>query len=185
MSASGSTPADLSDPTAQQARASAITAVVQELGGAPETLIEVLHRVQPLEGYLSRSALHQVAQELRLPLSRVYGVASFYHLFERSAPAPHRIAVCRGTSLVGAGTGQTSRVDSVRIALEKAGERARGAVLASDAFFPFPDSIDLIARAGIAAVVQPGGSKRDGEVIAAADAAGIPMVFTDRRHFRH
>jgi len=95
------------------------------------------------------------------------------------------IAVCSGTSLVGAGTGQTSRVDAVRIALEKAGERARGAVLASDAFFPFPDSIELIARAGIAAIVQPGGSKRDPEVIAAADAAGIPMVFTSRRHFRH
>lgn len=95
------------------------------------------------------------------------------------------IAVCRGTSLVGAGTGQTSRVDAVRIALEKAGERARGSVLASDAFFPFPDSIELIARAGIAAIVQPGGSKRDPEVIAAADAAGIPMVFTSRRHFRH
>lgn len=95
------------------------------------------------------------------------------------------IAVCRGTSLVGAGTGQTSRVDAVRIALEKAGEQARGGVLASDAFFPFPDSIELIAKAGIAAIVQPGGSKRDGEVIAAADAAGIPMVFTSRRHFRH
>jgi phosphoribosylaminoimidazolecarboxamide formyltransferase/IMP cyclohydrolase len=95
------------------------------------------------------------------------------------------IAVCAGTSLVGAGTGQTSRVDAVRIALEKAGDRARGAVLASDAFFPFPDSIELIARAGIAAIVQPGGSKRDPEVIAAADAAGIPMVFTARRHFRH
>jgi phosphoribosylaminoimidazolecarboxamide formyltransferase/IMP cyclohydrolase len=95
------------------------------------------------------------------------------------------ICVCRGTSLVGAGIGQTSRVDSVRIALEKAGERARGAVLASDAFFPFPDSIELIRQAGIAAIVQPGGSKRDAEVIAAADAAGIPMVFTARRHFRH
>jgi len=95
------------------------------------------------------------------------------------------IAVCQGTSLVGAGIGQTSRVDAVRIALEKAGDRARGGVLASDAFFPFPDSIDLIARAGIAAIVQPGGSKRDAEVIAAADAAGIPMVFTSRRHFRH
>ena len=95
------------------------------------------------------------------------------------------IAVCQGTNLVGAGLGQTSRVDAVRIALEKAGERARGSVLASDAFFPFPDSIDLIARAGIAAVIQPGGSKRDAEVIAAADAAGIPMVFTSRRHFRH
>lgn len=95
------------------------------------------------------------------------------------------IAVCQGTSLAGAGIGQTSRVDAVRIALEKAGERARGGVLASDAFFPFPDSIDLIAKAGIAAIVQPGGSKRDAEVIAAADAAGIPMVFTGRRHFRH
>jgi phosphoribosylaminoimidazolecarboxamide formyltransferase/IMP cyclohydrolase len=95
------------------------------------------------------------------------------------------IAVCQGTNLVGAGIGQTSRVDSVRIALEKAGPRARGGVLASDAFFPFPDSIDLIRQAGIAAIVQPGGSKRDAEVIAAADAAGIPMVFTARRHFRH
>ena len=95
------------------------------------------------------------------------------------------IAVCQGTSLVGAGIGQTSRVDAVRIALEKAGSRGRGGVLASDAFFPFPDSIELIAKAGIAAIVQPGGSKRDAEVIAAADAAGIPMVFTSRRHFRH
>jgi phosphoribosylaminoimidazolecarboxamide formyltransferase/IMP cyclohydrolase len=95
------------------------------------------------------------------------------------------IAVCQGTNLVGAGLGQTSRVDAVRIALEKAGDRGRGGVLASDAFFPFPDSIELIARAGIAAVIQPGGSKRDAEVIAAADAAGIPMVFTSRRHFRH
>jgi phosphoribosylaminoimidazolecarboxamide formyltransferase/IMP cyclohydrolase len=95
------------------------------------------------------------------------------------------IAVCQGTNLVGAGLGQTSRVDAVRIALEKAGDRVRGGVLASDAFFPFPDSIDLIARAGIAAVIQPGGSKRDAEVIAAADAAGIPMVLTSRRHFRH
>jgi phosphoribosylaminoimidazolecarboxamide formyltransferase/IMP cyclohydrolase len=95
------------------------------------------------------------------------------------------ICVCRGTNLVGAGIGQTSRVDAVRQALEKAGERARGGVLASDAFFPFPDSIDLIAPAGIAAIIQPGGSKRDPEVIAAADAAGIPMIFTSRRHFRH
>jgi len=95
------------------------------------------------------------------------------------------IAVCQGPSLVGAGIGQTSRVDATRIALEKAGERARGAVLASDAFFPFADSIPLIARAGVAAIVQPGGSKRDAEVIAAADEAGIPMVFTARRHFRH
>ena len=95
------------------------------------------------------------------------------------------IAVCQGTSLVGAGVGQTSRVDAVRIALEKAGDRARGGVLASDAFFPFPDSIELIKQAGIAAIIQPGGSKRDPEVIAAANEADIPMIFTSRRHFRH
>ena len=95
------------------------------------------------------------------------------------------IAVCQGTSLVGAGVGQTSRVDAVRIALEKAGDRARGGVLASDAFFPFPDSIELIKQAGIAAIIQPGGSKRDPEVIAAANEADLPMIFTSRRHFRH
>jgi len=95
------------------------------------------------------------------------------------------IAVCLQTNLVGAGVGQTSRIDAVRIALFKAGPRAVGAVLASDAFFPFADSIELIRAAGVAAIVQPGGSKRDAEVIAAADAAGIPMVFTSRRHFRH
>jgi phosphoribosylaminoimidazolecarboxamide formyltransferase/IMP cyclohydrolase len=95
------------------------------------------------------------------------------------------IAVCQGTSLVGAGVGQTSRVDAVRIALEKAGDRAQGGVLASDAFFPFPDSIELIKQAGIAAIIQPGGSKRDPEVIAAANEANLPMIFTSRRHFRH
>ena len=95
------------------------------------------------------------------------------------------IAICQGTSLVGAGVGQTSRVDAVRIALEKAGDRARGSVLASDAFFPFPDSIEFIQQVGVAAIIQPGGSKRDAEVIAAANAADIPMVFTSRRHFRH
>ena len=95
------------------------------------------------------------------------------------------IAVCQGTNLVGAGVGQTSRVDAVRLALAKAGPRARGAVLASDAFFPFADSIEPIAAAGIAAIIQPGGSKRDPEVIAAAEKAGIPMVFSSRRHFRH
>jgi phosphoribosylaminoimidazolecarboxamide formyltransferase/IMP cyclohydrolase len=78
-----------------------------------------------------------------------------------------------------------SRVDSVEIALQKAGQRAQGAVLASDAFFPFPDSIHRAAQAGIAAVIQPGGSKRDDEVIAACNECGIAMVFTGRRHFKH
>lgn len=95
------------------------------------------------------------------------------------------IAVTRDQSLCGAGAGQMSRVDSVEIALQKAGDRAKGAVLASDAFFPFPDSIERAAMAGIAAIIQPGGSKRDDEVIAACNERGIPMIFTGRRHFKH
>ncbi|WP_437737281.1 bifunctional phosphoribosylaminoimidazolecarboxamide formyltransferase/IMP cyclohydrolase [Sorangium sp. So ce1335] len=88
-------------------------------------------------------------------------------------------------STVGVGAGQMSRVESVRIACSKAGERARGSVLASDAYFPFPDGLQVAAEHGITAVAQPGGSVRDAEVIAAADAAGVAMVFTGTRHFRH
>lgn len=95
------------------------------------------------------------------------------------------IVLGRDGALVGVGAGQMSRVDSVKIALEKAGERARGAVLASDAFFPFDDSIHAAAAAGVSAIIQPGGSRRDDEVIAACDKHGIPMIFTGRRHFRH
>lgn len=89
------------------------------------------------------------------------------------------------SSTVGVGAGQMSRVDAVEVAIKKAGERAKGAVLASDAFFPFADGVEAAAGAGVRAVIQPGGSKRDAEVIAAADEAGIAMVFTGQRHFRH
>ena len=87
--------------------------------------------------------------------------------------------------LLGVGAGQMNRVQSVRLALDQAGEGSRGAVLASDAFFPFPDSIETAAAAGIAAVVQPGGSKKDPDVIAKANELGIAMVFTGTRHFQH
>jgi phosphoribosylaminoimidazolecarboxamide formyltransferase / IMP cyclohydrolase len=90
-----------------------------------------------------------------------------------------------GAVTVGVGAGQMSRVISVQIACEKAGPAARGSVLASDAFFPFPDGVEFAARAGVIAIAQPGGSVRDAEVIAAADAAGIAMVLTGVRHFRH
>ena len=95
------------------------------------------------------------------------------------------IVLVRDGALVGVGAGQMSRVDAVEIALKKAGERARGAALASDAFFPFEDSIHAAAEAGVAAVVQPGGSRRDDEVIAACNRHGLAMIFTGRRHFRH
>jgi phosphoribosylaminoimidazolecarboxamide formyltransferase / IMP cyclohydrolase len=87
--------------------------------------------------------------------------------------------------LLGVGAGQMSRVESVDIAVGKAGQRARGSVLASDAFFPFADGLEHAIEAGISAAIQPGGSTRDDEVIAAADKAGIAMVFTGERHFKH
>ena len=95
------------------------------------------------------------------------------------------IVLAKDTSLIGVGAGQMSRVDSVEISIDKAGDRSRGAILASDAFFPFPDSIEAAAEAGIVAVVQPGGSRRDQEVIEACDKHNLPMVMTGRRHFKH
>ena len=86
---------------------------------------------------------------------------------------------------VGIGMGQTNRVDSVRIAAQRAGAKARGSSMGSDAFFPFPDGVEAAAEAGVTAIAQPGGSVRDAEVIAAADKHGIAMVFTNVRHFRH
>ncbi len=95
------------------------------------------------------------------------------------------IVLAREGATLGIGAGQMSRVDSVRLAVEKAQAPLAGSVLASDAFFPFSDGPQLAIEAGARAIIQPGGSKRDDEVVAAADAAGIAMVFTARRHFRH
>ncbi|MEX2546710.1 MAG: bifunctional phosphoribosylaminoimidazolecarboxamide formyltransferase/IMP cyclohydrolase [Chloroflexota bacterium] len=96
------------------------------------------------------------------------------------------IVLVRDRAVVGVGAGQMSRVDSARLAVEKAGpERAQGAVCASDAFYPFPDAVEVCTWAGVTAFVQPGGSQRDTEVIAAANAAGAAMLLTGVRHFRH
>jgi phosphoribosylaminoimidazolecarboxamide formyltransferase/IMP cyclohydrolase len=95
------------------------------------------------------------------------------------------IVFARDRQVVGVGAGQMSRVDSVRLAADKAGERARGAVCASDAFFPFADGVEAAAAAGVTAVIQPGGSVRDAEVLAAAERLGLAMVLTEERHFRH
>jgi phosphoribosylaminoimidazolecarboxamide formyltransferase/IMP cyclohydrolase len=88
-------------------------------------------------------------------------------------------------ALVGMGAGQPSRVAAVEIAVQRAGSRAGGSVLASDAFFPKADGVEAAVRAGVRAIVQPGGSLGDQEAIAAADAAGVPMIFTGTRHFLH
>lgn len=95
------------------------------------------------------------------------------------------ILLAKDAAVVGVGAGQMSRVDSVEIAIEKAGDRAAGSVLASDAFFPFPDSIEIAAAAGVIAIIQPGGSKKDAAVIEACNKYRIPMIFTGKRHFLH
>jgi len=95
------------------------------------------------------------------------------------------IVLARAHAAVGVGAGQMSRVESVRLAAARAGDNAAGTVLASDAFFPFPDGVEAAADAGVTAVVQPGGSVKDAEVLARADARGLAMVYTGHRHFRH
>jgi phosphoribosylaminoimidazolecarboxamide formyltransferase/IMP cyclohydrolase len=95
------------------------------------------------------------------------------------------IVFVKDGATVGVGAGQMSRVDSSWIAARKAGERAAGAVVASDAFFPFPDALEVAADAGCTAVIHPGGSKGDEDVLAAAEARGMAVVLTGTRHFRH
>ena len=102
-----------------------------------------------------------------------------------AAVKSNAIVLARDGQIVGVGAGQMSRLDSVKIAVEKAGPRAKGAVLASDAFFPFRDGPDAAAAAGVTAIIQPGGSRRDDETIAACDEHGVAMILTGRRHFRH
>ena len=146
-----------------------------------------------------RDALSLAADALRTVTRRAASAGEIDDLRFAETVAKHvksnAIVFARGGATVGIGAGQMSRVDSVRIAAAKAAEAgraaglphspARGSVLASDAFFPFADGIEAAIAAGITAAIQPGGSVRDAEVIAAADAAGIAMLFSGIRHFRH
>jgi phosphoribosylaminoimidazolecarboxamide formyltransferase/IMP cyclohydrolase len=95
------------------------------------------------------------------------------------------IVLVKNRKVLGVGAGQMNRVESGLIAFKRAGEESKGSVMASDAFFPFPDNVENAAKAGVAAIVQPGGSNKDEEVIATADRYGIAMVFTGKRHFKH
>jgi phosphoribosylaminoimidazolecarboxamide formyltransferase / IMP cyclohydrolase len=123
----------------------------------------------------------------RKPSEREWGEMLFAwkvckHVRSNAIVLSHKLAS------VGIGAGQMSRVDSVRLAIDKAratGAELAGGALASDAFFPFSDGPQIAVDAGVTAIIQPGGSVRDHEVVEAADAAGISMVFTHRRHFRH
>jgi phosphoribosylaminoimidazolecarboxamide formyltransferase/IMP cyclohydrolase len=130
----------------------------------PEELWRVVTNVKPTESQMA---------DLRFAWDIVRDVKS------------NAIVLCKDRILLGTGAGQMSRVDSVEIAIAKAGERAAGSVLGSDAFFPFPDSIEKAAAAGVSAIIQPGGSKNDASVIEECNRRSIPMIFTERRHFLH
>ena len=95
------------------------------------------------------------------------------------------ILLAHDGATVGVGMGQVNRVDAARLAVARAGDRAAGTAAASDAFFPFPDGLEVLADAGVRAIVEPGGSVRDAEVVAAADKAGVSLYFTGVRHFFH
>ena len=101
------------------------------------------------------------------------------------AAKSNAIVLAAGGATVGVGMGQVNRVDAARIAIARSGQRCRGAVAASDAYFPFADGLQVLADAGVRAIAEPGGSIRDGEVIAAAQAAGVSLYFTGTRHFFH
>jgi phosphoribosylaminoimidazolecarboxamide formyltransferase / IMP cyclohydrolase len=147
----------------------------------------------------SRDAGRVVAEDLRVVTQRAPTAQEMDDLLFAFRVCKHvksnAIIYAKGGATVGIGAGQMSRVDSARIAAWKSTEAARasgsgvplaqGSVVASDAFFPFADGLEAAAAAGATAVIQPGGSMRDAEVIAAADAAGLAMVFTGMRHFRH
>ena len=120
----------------------------------------------------------------RVPTEAEWGELSFAWKVCKHVRS-NAVVLSKDLTTVGIGAGQMSRVDSVRLAIEKARGDLHGSVLASDAFFPFPDGPKLALDAGAIAIIQPGGSIRDADVVEAVDAAGAVMVFTSRRHFLH
>ena len=140
--------------------------------------------VQDADRFLIPPSAWEVATKARPTESQWRDLALAWKVCARTTS--NAIAVVNDSQAVGVGAGQQSRVVAAEIAVAKAGSRSAGGAAASDAFFPFPDGLLVLADAGVAAVVQPGGSVRDGEVIAAADEAGIAMVMAGgERHFRH
>jgi phosphoribosylaminoimidazolecarboxamide formyltransferase/IMP cyclohydrolase len=129
-----------------------------------------------------RSEMQVVSK--RVPTEAEWGELSFAWKVCKHVRS-NAVVLSRDLATVGIGAGQMSRVDSVRLAIEKARSPLEGSVLASDAFFPFADGPQLALDAGAKAIIQPGGSVRDNDVVEAVDRAGAAMVFTSRRHFRH
>jgi phosphoribosylaminoimidazolecarboxamide formyltransferase/IMP cyclohydrolase len=170
-------------------------------GGVPDPAADILMMRSVAGGFLAqtRDGGRMTADQLTVATRRAPTEAELADLIFAFRVCKHvksnAIVYARGAATVGIGAGQMSRVDAARIAAWKSAEAANtagvaaplseGSVVASDAFFPFADGLQAAVAAGATAVIQPGGSKRDDEIIAAADAAGIAMVFTGMRHFRH
>jgi phosphoribosylaminoimidazolecarboxamide formyltransferase/IMP cyclohydrolase len=131
---------------------------------------------------ISRAEMRSVG--VRQPTEAEWGQLELAWIVVRHVKS-NAIVLVRDDTAVGVGAGQMSRVESVQLATQRAGDRAPGSVLASDAFFPMPDGVEAAAAAGVTAIIQPGGSVKDQEVLAVADARGMAMVYTGRRHFRH
>lgn len=139
--------------------------------------------VQNSDAFKVESSGYRVVSRTPLPAGREADVEIAWKICARTSS--NAIVIANDSMAVGVGAGQQNRLDSARIAVEKAGQRVVGAVAASDAFFPFRDGLDVLADAGVSIVISPGGSIRDQEVITAADERGIVLVFTGERHFRH
>jgi phosphoribosylaminoimidazolecarboxamide formyltransferase / IMP cyclohydrolase len=140
------------------------------------------------DGLLVQSGDEQLTAELKTACGEISQDAKRDLLFAWTVCKHVRsnaIVLTQGEKVVGVGAGQMSRLDSAWMAVRKAGDRAKGAVAASDAFFPFPDALEVLMDAGISAVIQPGGSIRDAEVIEAAKKRGVPMLLSGMRHFKH
>ncbi len=148
------------------------------------------HDLRPVDGGLLVQSVDAIGEsDLEIVTERAPSDAERRDLAMADIVAKHvksnAIVLVKDEMLVGAGGGQTSRVDAVELACKKAGDRAAGAALGSDAFFPFADGLEAAAAAGVTAAVEPGGSRRDDEVIAAANRLGVALAFTGVRHFRH
>ncbi len=139
--------------------------------------------VQNKDTFKVAPAGFKVVSKETLPDARVRDVEIAWKLCARTSS--NAIVIVKDGTSLGIGAGQQNRLDSARIAVEKAGNRVKGSVAASDAFFPFRDGLDVLASAGVSVIVSPGGSIRDQEVTDAADEAGVVLIFTGERHFRH
>jgi phosphoribosylaminoimidazolecarboxamide formyltransferase/IMP cyclohydrolase len=151
-----------------------------------------LHEVKPIAGgFLVQSRDLAVEEDAALEVpTRAKPTAEQLRALRFAARVckhvkSNAIVLARGTVVVGVGAGQMSRVDSVHLAARKAGPRSAGSVLASDAFFPFPDGVEAAMEAGVCAILQPGGSVKDAEVVRACDARNVSMAMSGLRHFRH